>query len=71
MLKVGFLWIYFESSCFTRVEIRRPSASPASFFVATPMALPISDGWDALVFGAHLCVVFESENCHRTFLLRV
>ena len=26
---------------------------------------------DALVFGAHLCVVFESEHCHRTFLLRV
>ena len=26
---------------------------------------------DALVFGAHLCVVFESENCHHTFLLRV
>lgn len=26
---------------------------------------------DPLVFGAHLRVVFESEHCHRTFLLRV
>ena len=42
--------------------LRAPGVTPLG-----NLALPS----DALVFGAHLCPIFESENCHRTFLLRV
>ena len=43
-LCVSFEESYFVRSCFTRVDMRRPSARPARRLVATPITLPMSDG---------------------------
>src|SRR5574344_914851 len=57
---------YLLRSCFTRVEIVLPSASPASCFVATPITLPMSEGWVAPVWEM-ISLIFASissaESC--------